>query len=96
MKVKDILEELKNVDPETEVSFQIYEGCCGDVEFLSGAEVDAVKLTDDTYRVSFTFDCLDGYDTCRRAGAVRRFIHTMNIKPKMLDTLNRLLGSKDD
>lgn len=72
MKVKDILNDLKNADPETEVTFLVLEGCCGDVEFLEDAELDVKKATPPHYpeKVEFTFSQMRGYETCRRAGAM--------------------------
>lgn len=90
MKVKDILEELKDVDPETEVTFSYQEGCCSDRGYLDGAEIDAMKLTNSEDHVEFSFNCLPGYESCREAGAINKFIKEMNCTPRMLETLKRI------
>lgn len=74
MKVKDILEQLKKADPETDVTFVVMEGCCGDVEFLEDVELDVTKAVPPDYpqQVEFSFSQIRGYETCRRAGAMNK------------------------
>lgn len=75
MKVGYLLEQLKGADPETEISFQMADGCCSDVEFLDIHDVD-LELADSKYRtqesVTFYFNAPWFLSSCRRAGAAKR------------------------
>lgn len=75
MKVKDILEELQKANPETEVSFQMADGCCSDVEFLDISSVDfdeAMPKSKMEERVTFYFNAPWFLASCRKAGAAKR------------------------
>jgi len=45
MKLKDLLEELKDLDPEATVFFQMNDGCCGEVFDLDDPYIDATLDT---------------------------------------------------
>ena len=68
MKVKDLLEQLKGVDPETEIAFGMEEGCCGDVRYLELNDEDVVDFFSHGHRVEFRFDSIPGYYSCRQIG----------------------------
>lgn len=70
MKIKDLLEQLKNIDPDTSIDFRIQDGCCGDMMELNLINEKVVrKLTDSIYYVSFDFEALPGYYTCMQASS---------------------------
>lgn len=73
MKVKDIIQELSKIDPETEASFQMADGCCGDVEFLNIS--DLIIENKDSFhredRAIFFFEALWFLTSCRRSGAAK-------------------------
>ena len=74
MKVRDLLENLKDADPESEVSFSMPDGCCGDREWLDINEI-YVRDGDETQHekplVEFLFKGLSYFSTCRKSGAVK-------------------------
>lgn len=75
MKVKELLEQLKNADPEIEIEFKILEGCCGDYDELDDPEIDVTAVGDWTWkdgRVVFEFAPLWFFNTCITSGKVRK------------------------
>ena len=80
MKAKEIIEELQKVDPETEVTFEMADGCCGDTEFLDAVDID-VDIKDgkfykeDCARIFFSAPWF--LDSCRKSGAAHRAAQTI-------------------
>lgn len=68
MKVKTILETLKNIDPETEIHFSFNSGCCGDYMNLVINDIEIDIYKDFTF-VNFRFNHIPGYYSCRQAAA---------------------------
>lgn len=63
MKVKELLEELKNVNPELELIVAIDVGCCGDEEYLVIDDVDGRKI--------YLNNHLPGFRSCRQYADTR-------------------------
>jgi hypothetical protein len=77
MKAKELIELLKTADPESEVSFQVYEGCCGDTRDLDIQDAEVVHLTGSTvckdeHFLQVVFSKLPGYYSCIQSGATKR------------------------
>lgn len=79
MKVKEIIEALKDANPEADVSFAMRSGCCSDMEYLDVKDLyvelaknhpykEQYKIKDGDDLVQFYFDSVRGYETCRLAG----------------------------
>lgn len=77
MKTKELIEMLKECDPEEEVSFQMKSGCCGDYEYM---EVESFYSSDYASHAEtqagikcviaqIYFYSLPGYHSCRQVGA---------------------------
>lgn len=64
MKLKDFLEQMKDVDPETEIVFCLPDGCCGDEIYLENPLIDTSLSSP---RV--IFDTLPFLSTCRKSAA---------------------------
>jgi hypothetical protein len=64
MKVKDLVDLLLQENQESEVTFSMDVGCCGDSEILIFAEVDQV-LEDSTF---IRFRCPEFLNSCRKYG----------------------------
>lgn len=69
MKVRELIEELKKVDPEVEIHFKMNSGCCGDYEDLETSfdQIDTDDFGGGKY-FGIAFDSLPGYFSCRQAG----------------------------
>lgn len=79
IKVKDLLEALKNADPEDNISIAMNSGCCGDMEYLdvndiNHSEYPFSKRGDKNYYsyIQITCDALPGYRSCRQVGGTKR------------------------
>ena len=90
MKVKDLIKELQEANQEAEVTFSIYEGCCGDREYLEVVDTDfdeclqynsKSELVPSKYfpngRFEVVFDALDFMTSCRSAGTARDAVKKM-------------------
>lgn len=91
MKVKDILEELEGVDPDTDVSFELRQGCCDDYESLDVVDFGAFTLTDGVHHVRLMFDNLPGYESCISTGQIKSFIKKRELKFSIMKTINKVL-----
>jgi len=70
MKVKELIQKLQEVDPESKVDFLMDIGCCGgDWETLTMYEI--VNYYTDKVVVLY-FDPIPGYRSCIEAGKTRR------------------------
>jgi hypothetical protein len=88
MKVKQLLKILKQCKPDTEVSFEMASGCCGDMEFLEPSRgfEDYYREPDKYFpdgRLSLYFSPLPGYLTCRQAA------ETLNRHKEYLDKMEK-------
>lgn len=69
MKVKDLLEELKNLDPEDDVFVQMNSGCCGETEEMTVYDIEAFK----DCGLFIRCEALPGYKSCIQAdGTIKR------------------------
>ena len=68
MKLKELLEELKNLPEDTDIIFNMAVGCCSEVEYLPLSDID----TDTKGYVTFWLDCPDFLNSCRKYGAAIR------------------------
>jgi len=89
MKLKDLLEELKGVDPEAEVYFQMNDGCCSEVFDLGDPFIDAtmdahkkdpvtgkwgwVKAVGNEQSVRIILPALEYFRSCIKSGRMKRF-----------------------
>ena len=71
MKVKELIEQLQKADPDTDVSFWIDDGCCGDFIDL---EIYDVSIYDYSKPITaaLRFQALPGYKSCIQAGGTKR------------------------
>jgi hypothetical protein len=76
MKAKELIEELQKVGPETEIQFNIQDGCCGDyieldiIDSEFGTRFKDTKHEEDLAR--FMFAPLPGYNSCSQSGGTKR------------------------
>jgi hypothetical protein len=74
MKVKDFLAQFEGADPESDVFFNISDGCCGDYEQLGDPDVDVEEKS--KYfphgMVQLRFPALWFFDTCITSGQARK------------------------
>jgi|WetSurMetagenome_2_1015567.scaffolds.fasta_scaffold188547_3 hypothetical protein len=73
MKIKDLLKEIEenNLPPDADISFEMYSGCCGDVEYLETCDI--VSYNDESFKsLQIRFRSLPGYTSCIKAGATHR------------------------
>lgn len=74
MKVKDFLEKLKEADPESDIAFNLDDGCCGDFEQLGDPyDVDVnpkSKYFPDGF-VQIRFNAPWFMDTCITSGQAK-------------------------
>lgn len=68
VKLREFLEEVEGVDPESELVFNLGVGCCGDHESL----IENCLMTDPKGYVVFYFDSLPYLNSCRKLGAAMR------------------------
>ena len=77
MKAKDLAAWALQADPESEVSFEMSSGCCGDWEDMTCYDVDLMG-TDykgnipGGYYVRILLESVPGYKSCRQAGDTKR------------------------
>lgn len=69
MKTKELIELLQQADPESDVSFEMFSGCCGDVEFMSVIDTDIFKDEKIGSWVRVYFAPLPGYYSCIQVGS---------------------------
>ena len=74
MKVKDLIDQLKKYDKNSEVLFTMADGCCGELEFLElyDGVLDCWEKTQySEEQVIFDFKSLWFMDTCITGGRAR-------------------------
>jgi hypothetical protein len=85
LKVKDLIAELQQADPEAELIFEMADGCCADTEFLTLYDASEDKCLRYNLKSElvpskdfpngqfrFFFDAPWFLETCRKAGAAKR------------------------
>ncbi len=79
MKTKELLEVLKECDPEKEVSFLMDDGCCGEImemvayDFEHNAEYSKeTKRFDVPGWLTIRFHALPGYRSCIQSGGTQK------------------------
>lgn len=72
MKVRDILEALEGVDPDTNISFQMRAGCCDEMVEMKDADIEVYQLTKDEKYVVVDFSPIAGYHSCLQMGQTIR------------------------
>lgn len=79
MKTKDLIEILKECDPEEEVAFNIDDGCCGDYLSLEAYDFEnckdynkETKKYDKPGWLTIRFKHLPGYKSCIQSGGTQR------------------------
>jgi hypothetical protein len=85
MKASELKELLKNTDENSEVFFQIQDGCCGDTISLKIVDSEVFNYKDgESGDVFVTFKYLPGYKTCIQSGGTqnshKKYMETFNIK----------------
>lgn len=91
MKVKDFLENFKDINPEVEMIFSINSGCCGDTEDLGQPWFGN---SNELYYQVF-FEAMPHMDTCRKVGTLRQSSSVEKNSIKMSDkTLEQLLADR--
>lgn len=70
MKVKDLLEHLKGLDPEASVIIQMQSGCCGDSETMEIIHIDVCP--DPIQALFIELKPLPGYKSCIQVGSTKR------------------------
>ncbi|MEM4379225.1 MAG: hypothetical protein QXL01_00870 [Thermoplasmatales archaeon] len=75
MKVKELIKELQELNPEADISFIMNEGCCGDTMSIDPPyDIYGSEYKDKNgkieYYVSMCFRALPHFKTCRRAGGM--------------------------
>lgn len=73
VKVKDLLEELRGLPEDANISIQLDSGCCGDVEYLEINTIDSYAPSKH-YEGSINIRCnsLPGYESCISAGRMSK------------------------
>lgn len=71
MNIKEIKEAIKYLPDDTNISFQMSSGCCGDYEELDVYDIESGSAKEGSYLI-FRFEALPGYETCRKAGATKK------------------------
>lgn len=75
--VRQLIEELQKADPDQKISFQIYDGCCGDIDFLDLNTAETLEFPDGSKPFIIRFDAQKGFETCMKSGATKRFIDSL-------------------
>lgn len=74
----ELIEELKKVPPDTEVSFQMNDGCCSDYMDLEFDFHNIETYNPGTKRewnsCQIRMCAIRGYTSCIKAGATKRFL----------------------
>lgn len=75
---KELIEELQKVPEDTEVYFQMNDGCCGDyIEMeLDSAEADThiISKTSQFSIIQIRLKALPGYTSCIKSSKTKEFI----------------------
>lgn len=75
MKLKDLLKQLKDADPESDLFFNLDDGCCGDYEQLGDPyeiDIDEPGKYFPNGRVQIRFEALWFNDSCITAGTAKK------------------------
>jgi hypothetical protein len=80
MKASELIKELQNVPGDTEINFEMDDGCCGewmDLE-LNFVDAEVVDVKFETYTVcKIRFKAIDGFTSCIKSGSTKQFIKKM-------------------
>lgn len=74
LKIKDLLEEIKNnnLKPEDEIDIEMYSGCCGDLEFMEIDDLDVLEINKEKKVLRIYLNSLEGYYSCLQVGETKR------------------------
>lgn len=73
MTIKELKEKIANMPDDATISFEMYSGCCGDVEYLELSDTDESEpYKTFTGSLRFFFASLPGYHSCIQAGGTIR------------------------
>jgi len=71
MKVKELIEELQTVDPESDLAFWMNDGCCGDTLEMGEPFVDNLTFGTKSPFAALVFPPFSFLASCRRASAAK-------------------------
>ena len=77
MKAKDLAAWAMQADPDSEVSFEMASGCCGNWEDMTLMDVDVIGInykgnTPTEHYVRILLESVPGYKSCIQAGNTKR------------------------
>lgn len=74
MTKRELLEELKDVNPDAEIYFEAQDGCCGDTRDLEGADVRVYEPSkySEQGSVHVSFGPLPGFYSCIQSGTTKK------------------------
>jgi hypothetical protein len=87
MTVEELIEELQKVPGDTNIEFQMNDGCCGDYIILELSSADAETHNfhnePEYSTVQVRFKAIEGFTSCIQSGTTKDFIKQQKDKLKL-------------
>lgn len=72
-----LIEELKKVPADTEINFEMDDGCCGDYMELDLAFAEALSYDKDTHHFRVRVQAIEGFQSCIKSGNTKKYIQSL-------------------